>query len=628
MPFPGTTGSRLGTDGIRRQKTSTLFCYLLVMLADVAAASAVSANEVLDWNNEFLTITRQTSGNLVAGPPEVAREIAILGGAMSDAVNAATGSTIAYNAYAGGSAANASPEAAAAAAAHAAMTGIFNDAAWQTPISTVTGSGAGTALGGSNATLANNVVLPELRSFLATELSGLGLTDPAACASSASTLCNGYNLGIAAAAAVAAKQAGDGAVAAIQNGLRNNAPAGSGTVPGVYVPPTARPEMFPAWGGVTPTGITPAQLAAAKATVSGPPALNSQAYAGNLLQTECEGSSVAVSGLPANVQAACAAGGYAQETTGQANAALFWNDPGTTFQPPGHWLQIADTAMQARSTTLLRSAQLTTLLGEAENDAGIAAWGTKYQYGLWRPVTAIRACDGSGTGTVGWNSYYAACDPAWSSLIVTPPHPDYLAGHPAFSGAAATVLADFFGTNNIAFSSTSNYYCNAGKPNFDPATNLVASCTQKGVTYYVRNPATGSSDCATIANGVNTNGSPLICPIVETFESFAEAAGGPGGAAFSRVVGGIHTPFSVADALTLGNAIGASVADDAGLPNVVAEPPGIWLAAVPLVLLGGLRRRSAGQARGSPAIGVAAMTRWGATFANRPLALRVPAPGR
>ena len=39
----------------------------------------------------------------------------------------------------------------------------------------------------------------------------------------------------------------------------------------------------------------------------------------------------------------------------------------------------------------------------------------------------------------------------WSSLISTPPHPDYVAGHPAFSGAAATVLASFFGTDNIAF---------------------------------------------------------------------------------------------------------------------------------------------------------------------------------
>lgn len=574
-------------------KTRVVVWYLLATMSCIARSITVNANEVLDWNNEFLTITQQTSGNLVSGPPEVAREMAIIGSSMSDAVDAATGSTIAYNAYTGGSAVNASPEVAATTAAYTAMTSIFNNAAWQTPISTVTGSGAGTAAGSSNVTLANSIILPELRSFLSNELNSLGLTDPTTCGSSVSTQCNGYNLGIAAATAVNAKQANDGAVAAIQNGLLTNKPTGSGTTPGVYVPPTTRPEMFPAWGSVTPSGITAAQLAMAKTTVNGPPAVNSQTYASNLLQTECQGSSVAIGALPANVRAACGAAGYTQETTQQANAALFWNDPGTTIQPPGHWLQIADTVMQAQSTPLLRSAQLTALLGTAEDDAGIAAWGEKYQYNLWRPVTAIRNCDSSGTGTVTWNAYYTACDPAWSSLIGTPPHPDYLAGHPAFSGAAAAVLADFFGTDNIAFSSTSDYYCNSGKANFNPVTNLVVSCTLKGIAYYVNDPATGLPDCAIIANGVNTNGSPLICPIVETFNSFSEAASGPDGAAFSRVVGGIHTPFAVADALTLGSAVGALVAANAGLPDLVPEPSGLLIAAVPLLVLCGLRRRAA-----------------------------------
>src|SRR3979411_170279 len=52
---------------------------------------AHAGNMVMGWNNEFLLITQQTSGNLVAGPPDVAREIAQMGAAMSDAVNAATG---------------------------------------------------------------------------------------------------------------------------------------------------------------------------------------------------------------------------------------------------------------------------------------------------------------------------------------------------------------------------------------------------------------------------------------------------------------------------------------------------------------------------------------------------------
>jgi hypothetical protein len=52
------------------------------------------------------------------------------------------------------------------------------------------------------------------------------------------------------------------------------------------------------------------------------------------------------------------------------------------------------------------------------------------------------------------------------------------------------------------------------------------------------------------------NGSPLICPIAETYTSLSQASGGFLGAEFSRVVGGIHTPAAVAQALALGNDIG------------------------------------------------------------------------
>ncbi len=569
---------------VRLLIVATVICGL------VGLSSARAENTVTDWNNEFLQITQSTSGNLVAGPPEVAREIAQVGESMSDAVNAATGSTISSFAYTAGSASGADANVAVATAAYTALYNIFTDPAWQTPISTVTGSATPNT---SNQTLANNVVIPELQSFLSSQLNELGLSNPSACASSTTAACNGYNLGIAAATAVnkapATSPVASGAVASIQNGLMTQAPAGSGTLPGVYVPPTSRPEMFPTWGGVAPTGITGTQLKAAEGAISGPPAIGSQAYQQALLQTECEGSNVGLASLPEKIQTACSAAGYKQETNAQANAALFWNDPGTTAQPPGHWLQIANTVMQSQNSSLLQSAQLTALLGEAENNAGIAAWGIKYDNNLWRPVTAIRNCGTGGTtaGTVTWSTHLTTCDTSWSSLIATPPHPDYVAGHPAFSGAAATVLADFFGTDNIPFSSSSNYYCNGGSAQFDPSTNLLVSCTLNSVVYAVSNPA----DCAAISNGIDSNGSPLICPITETYASFSNASEGPQGAEFSRVVGGIHTPFSVEDALTLGNAVGAAVTANSGLPDVVSEPSSLSVCALSLLALIRLRRR-------------------------------------
>jgi hypothetical protein len=55
------------------------------------------------------------------------------------------------------------------------------------------------------------------------------------------------------------------------------------------------------------------------------------------------------------------------------------------------------------------------------------------------------------------------------------------------------------------------------------------------------------------------NAGPLICPIAETYTSLSQASGGFLGAEFSRVVGGIHTPAAVVEALALGNAIGGAV---------------------------------------------------------------------
>ena len=568
---------------------------LFVLTGIVGAAASIqpaSANAVLDWNNEFLTIAQQTSINWVNGPPEVARDIAIMGNAMSDAVNAATGGTLSSYAYTGPTVAGTDPGIAAAAAAYTALKSIYTDAAWQTPITTQTGLSSVIPA----TTLANRVVLPELDSFLATSLG----FNPASCgASSSSSQCVSYNLGVAASNAVTAKQSTDGAVAAIQQGLTRNGVLSSYPA-GTYQPPSGRPEMLPTWSGVTPTGISQTQLAAATATVSGPPIINSPAYATALLQVECQGSGTV---LPADIQASCTRAGFTRTSatvaTQQAKSALFWNDPGMTTQPPGHWLQIADTALQSKGSSLLQSAQLTALLGDAENDAGIADWKLKYQYNLWRPVTALNAsCTVShnGSGKViarasAWSQAFTTCDPGWSSLIGTPPHPDYAAGHPAFSGAGATILADFFGTDAMSFTSSSDYYCNAGTLSFNSDGSL-KSCTQGGRTYTVGN----AGDCAVLTAGLISNNSPLICPITETFSSFSQASSGQNGAEFSRVAGGIHTPFAVEDALTVGNAVGAMVAANAGLPNVVPEPSALLICAAGLLPLGRLNRRRSGVA--------------------------------
>jgi hypothetical protein len=208
-------------------------------------------------------------------------------------------------------------------------------------------------------------------------------------------------------------------------------------------------------------------------------------------------------------------------------------------------------------------------------------------------------------------------------LIATPPHPDYIAGHPAFSGAAATALVAAIGTDAVTFTSTSNSYCNAGAAIADGLGNIIG-CTLNGVTFSISTAGCANGgmlqfnsegnivgcllngapqsvtggDCNNAGSvavlnpdgGANPlyNNSPLICPIALTFDSIVDASGGFLGAAFSRVVGGIHTPDAVTDALTLGDAVGAIVASN----NLsVPEPPVLPTLAGGLLLLWMLRHR-------------------------------------
>ena len=43
------------------------------------------------------------------------------------------------------------------------------------------------------------------------------------------------------------------------------------------------------------------------------------------------------------------------------------------------------------------------------------------------------------------------------SFIVTPPFPDYVSGHSTFSGTTATVLALFYGTDDLPFTTGSDF---------------------------------------------------------------------------------------------------------------------------------------------------------------------------
>jgi hypothetical protein len=96
-----------------------------VWLTAFASPGSVRANVVVDVNNALLNIIQNTSAALVDSPPEVAREIALINGAMFDAVNAASGSPYPPIAYQGGSVSGADHNAAALQAALTVMNSLY-----------------------------------------------------------------------------------------------------------------------------------------------------------------------------------------------------------------------------------------------------------------------------------------------------------------------------------------------------------------------------------------------------------------------------------------------------------------------------------------------------------------------
>jgi PAP2 superfamily len=226
---------------------------------------------------------------------------------------------------------------------------------------------------------------------------------------------NGITWGEFVGTQILAARANDGSNAIVQP------PGGSG--PGVWIPtpPAFLPYLLPQWGFVAPFGMS----SSSQFRPPGPPSLDSQQYAADYEEVKQLGAAVG-----------------STRTEDQTEIALFWADGAGTETPPGHWNSIAQIIGAARGTTLEENARLFALLNIAMADAAICSWDAKYTYHFWRPVTAIA---------------FAEPQLNWMSFIVTPPFPDYTSGHSTFSAAAATVLPLFFGTEDIPFTTGSDF---------------------------------------------------------------------------------------------------------------------------------------------------------------------------
>ena len=166
---------------------------------------------------------------------------------------------------------------------------------------------------------------------------------------------------------------------------------------------------------------------------AGPPALDSARWADDYNEVKALGAAV-----------------NSTRTPEQSSIARFWADGAGTETPPGHWNSIARAVSESLETPLVEKARLFALLNAAMADAAICAWDAKYAFAFWRPVTAIRNGDTDG------NDDRSPTRPGARSSSRRR-FPTTRPGHSTFSGAAATVLAMFFGTDEIAFTATSDF---------------------------------------------------------------------------------------------------------------------------------------------------------------------------
>ena len=218
----------------------------------------------------------------------------------------------------------------------------------------------------------------------------------------------GVAVGEAAALALISARTGDG--------LEANVPYTPGSGPGAWIP-TPPGFLAPAtpWLGQ----MRPFTMKAASDNLPGPPeTLSSEIWKRDYNLTRSYGGATSTARSAAESEI----GIYWTEHTGQQFARAF------------NYL-IANNNMGTADASRMMA-----MLWTGVADAAIGCFNGKYKYGFWRPVTAIQAGGGSSDLTG---------DPAWLPLGTTPNHPEYPAAHGCLTGAATTLIADFFGTTKV-----------------------------------------------------------------------------------------------------------------------------------------------------------------------------------
>ncbi len=111
------------------------------------------------------------------------------------------------------------------------------------------------------------------------------------------------------------------------------------------------------------------------------------------------------------------------------------------------WNNIARDVARERRLSLVETARVFVLVNVSVHDGLQTTQTSKFVYGLWRPVTAIRQADTDLNPATD-------PDPAWLPLLTTPPYPSYAGNMATIGASAARALQLAFGTNDMPVTAT------------------------------------------------------------------------------------------------------------------------------------------------------------------------------
>lgn len=201
-------------------------------------------------------------------------------------------------------------------------------------------------------------------------------------------------------------------------------------------PPYAEPPLPGRWQPTPPANaaatFTHLQHAAPMALLSAtqvlpppPPSLTSARYATDSNEVKLLGKSDS-----------------AVRTEEQTTIARLWSGVGTRTGFFSVWNNVARDVVVARQLSLVEAARVFLLVNVSIHDALQTTQASKFVYGVWRPVTAIRGADTD-------LNPETEPDPTWLPLIPTPPYPAYAGNLATIGASAARALQLVCGTNDV-----------------------------------------------------------------------------------------------------------------------------------------------------------------------------------